>query len=188
MGCWVPADKALLTPVDRIFTRVGANDKIMAGQSTFAVELQETSVILHNATAQSLVILDELGRGTSTFDGTAIAHAVMHHLAHKVSCLTLFATHYHALVAEVESDPRIALYHMATQVNPGSDDVTFLYRFVPGVSPKSFGNNVARVAGLPESVIQRAKEMSENFEKRCMEAMGIQSEHSAHSGRMRDRD
>jgi DNA mismatch repair ATPase MutS len=103
VGCWIPAEACRLTPVDRIFTRVGASDKIMQGQSTFLVELSETSVILKNATARSLVILDELGRGTSTFDGTAIAHAVIKYLAHSVDCLALFSTHYHMLIDEVSN-------------------------------------------------------------------------------------
>jgi len=104
VGCWIPAEACRLTPVDRIFTRVGASDKIMQGQSTFLVELSETSVILKNATARSLVILDELGRGTSTFDGTAIAHAVIKYLAHSVDCLALFSTHYHMLIDEVNNN------------------------------------------------------------------------------------
>ncbi len=114
IGCWVPAASCRLTPVDRIFTRVGAADRIMQGQSTFLVELMETSVILKNATPRSLVILDELGRGTSTFDGTAIAHAVISYLSDKVDCLTLFSTHYHMLVSEFENDPRIAMFHMVS--------------------------------------------------------------------------
>jgi len=110
-GCRVPASSCRLTPIDRIFTRVGANDKIMEGSSTFLVELQETSNILKHATNRSLVILDELGRGTSTFDGTAIAYAVIQYLKKK-GALTLFSTHYHMLMEEFEHDKQVAMYHM----------------------------------------------------------------------------
>jgi len=172
VGCWIPAESCRLTPVDRIFTRVGASDRIMQGQSTFLVELAETSVILKNATARSLVILDELGRGTSTFDGTAIAHAVIQYLAHSVDCLALFSTHYHMLIDEFKDDPLIAMYHMACRVEPGASDVTFLYKFIKGVAIKSYGSNVAMAAGLPQSIVRRAEQMSERFEQRCVEAMG----------------
>ena len=107
MGCKVPADSCALTPVDRIFTRVGASDRILAGQSTFYVELAETASILHLATEDSLAILDELGRGTATFDGTAIAHAVVDHLVQRTRCRALFATHYHSLVDDWEVDARV---------------------------------------------------------------------------------
>lgn len=113
MGCYVPAKSARLSPVDRIFTRIGANDNIMAGQSTFFVELQETSSILRNATSNSLVILDELGRGTSTFDGYSIAFATLEFLASEIKPLAMFSTHYHMLVDDFMIDPRIANCHMA---------------------------------------------------------------------------
>lgn len=112
LGCYVPATSCRLTPCDQIFTRIGANDNIMAGQSTFMVELQETSKILREATPRSMVILDELGRGTSTFDGYAIAYAVLHHLATHVGCLSLFSTHYHTLCQEFENHPSIKNMHM----------------------------------------------------------------------------
>jgi len=188
IGCYVAAKSCRLTPVDRIFTRVGANDRIMQGQSTFLVELEETATILRHASPRSLVILDELGRGTSTFDGTSIAHAVIEHLVARVKCLALFSTHYHMLLEEFRTDPRVAMYHMACQVRargaqPGAGasaeaatkaavedgdnvDVTFLYKFVPGVCSKSFGMNVATLAGLPRALVMRAKAMSEMFEER----------------------
>lgn len=106
LGCRVPADSCRMTPVDRIFTRVGASDRILSGQSTFFVELAETSIILRSASEDSLCILDELGRGTATFDGTAIAHSVVEYLVSKTRCRTLFATHYHLLVEDWEIDPR----------------------------------------------------------------------------------
>jgi hypothetical protein len=112
IGCKVPADKCRLTPVDRIFTRVGASDRILSGMSTFFVELAETAIILQTASTHSLCILDELGRGTATFDGTAIAHAVIDHLVNNSRCRTLFATHYHSLVEGWDMDPRVRLGHM----------------------------------------------------------------------------
>jgi DNA mismatch repair protein MSH6 len=112
LGGYVPARSCRLTAVDRIYTRIGANDNILAGQSTFMVELAETSKILHGATPHSMVILDELGRGTSTFDGYAIAYAVLHHLATQVNCLALFSTHYHTLCKEFERNLSIKNMHM----------------------------------------------------------------------------
>jgi DNA mismatch repair ATPase MutS len=185
-GCYVPAARLVLSPVDRIFTRVGASDRILAGQSTFYVELAETSTILNQATRHSLVILDELGRGTSTFDGNAIAYAVTSHLVEAVGCRTLFATHYHTLTEDFERHPGVGLGHMDCMVEeeaaaeaPGDSSsgsagaagssggmatVTFLYKLVDGACPKSYGLNVARLAHLPEAVIARARQKSEEFE------------------------
>lgn len=166
LGCFVPAERCDLTPVDRIFTRVGANDAIMAGLSTFRVELEETSSILKHATRDSIVILDELGRGTATFDGMAIAHAVLSHLTDRVGCRALFATHYHALTREFEvPNPMVALYHMACAVDETSRNVTFLYQFVRGASHRSHGVNVARLAGLPDSVLNLAESKSAELER-----------------------
>ena len=177
LGGYVPAEAMRLTPVDRIFTRVGASDRILAGQSTFFVELAETSTILHNASSQSLVILDELGRGTSTFDGNAIAYAVTRNLTQKVGARTLFATHYHTLCEEFEQDPKVDMAHMDCMVEDGKDtasSVTFLYRLKNGACPKSYGLNVARLARLPEEVIQRAKEKSEEFEQSLETVMELE--------------
>ena len=177
LGGYVPAEKIRLTPVDRIFTRVGASDRILAGQSTFFVELAETSTILHNASSRSLVILDELGRGTSTFDGNAIAYAVTRNLTKKIGARTLFATHYHTLCEEFEHDPQVDMAHMACMVEDGNDNassVTFLYQLKHGACPKSYGLNVARLARLPEEVIQRAKEKSEEFEKSLETVMQLE--------------
>jgi DNA mismatch repair protein MSH6 len=197
VGCFVPAESCSLTPADRIFTRVGASDRILAGQSTFFVELAETSAIVNNATADSLVILDELGRGTSTFDGNAIAWAVTRHLTAGCGSRALFATHYHTLTEEFAADPRVTLGHMACMVQrPGAaptmssassssspsssssassradEQVTFLYRFARGGCPKSYGLNVARLAQLPEEVIARAGERSAEFEEALATAIG----------------
>ncbi len=185
IGCYVPAEECVLTPVDRIFTRIGASDNILAGQSTFFVELSETSNILHSATKNSLVILDELGRGTSTFDGTAIAYAVVNKLcSNEIGCRTMFATHYHSLVQEFgESDDnsssnsnsntiKVSLAHMdcvaIKQDNPdkqNGNQVAFLYKLVPGPSDKSYGLNVAKLAGVPDDVIQMAHIKSTQFEQ-----------------------
>ena len=174
IGCYVPAESCALSPVDRIFTRLGATDRIMAGQSTFFVELDETATILRHASSSSLVILDELGRGTSTFDGTAIAYAVVDALT-KVGARTLFATHYHSLVQEFRGSSSVVLGRMSCFADAGSEGaggasgcgprVTFLYKLIPGSSDKSYGMNVARLARLPASVIACAQERSESFEK-----------------------
>lgn len=179
LGAYVPAESLTLTPVDRVFTRVGASDRILAGQSTFFVELAETATILSGASADSLVILDELGRGTATFDGNAIAFAVVQHLTQVLTVRTMFATHYHALCDEFEGDPRVAMTHMACFVEDRADgtaDVTFLYQHQTGACPKSYGMNVARLARLPDSVIRRAAAKSEQFE------IALHSAIHAHAG------
>mmetsp|Transcript_24262 Transcript_24262/g.76017 ORF Transcript_24262/g.76017 Transcript_24262/m.76017 type:complete len:583 (-) Transcript_24262:1559-3307(-) len=158
LGCWVAAECCSLSPVDRIFTRVGANDAIMAGLSTFRVELEETSLILRRATPRSLVILDELGRGTATFDGMAIAYGALRRLVMETRCLCLFATHYHALAREFEHvNPFVALYHMACSVDNETKVVTFLYRFLRGACSRSHGVHVARLAGLPAHVLDQVR-------------------------------
>ena len=164
IGCYVPAERCNLTVVDRIFTRIGAQDRILSGQSTFFVELEETSTILTNATKNSLVILDELGRGTSTFDGTAIAYAVISYIAHQIECRCLFSTHYHILTEDFRNDSNISMFHMSYIVNPEAHTVTFLYKFVEGVCSHSHGMNVAKLAGLPDTLVQRAIEQSSEFE------------------------
>ena len=168
IGCFVPAENCQLTPIDRIFTRLGASDKILLGQSTFFVELAETAAALRGATKRSLVIMDELGRGTSTFDGQAIASATIKHLVERSQCLTLFATHYHALLEEWRDHAMVRLGHMECMVEDGEEDeqrITFLYTLGEGVSPNSFGINVARLAGLPEAVLSKAKRISSEFEE-----------------------
>ncbi|GFR92090.1 DNA mismatch repair protein Msh6 [Elysia marginata] len=171
MGCYVPAQKCRLTPIDRIFTRLGASDRIMAGESTFYVELSETSSILQHATKHSLVLMDELGRGTATYDGTAIACAVVKELSKTVGCRSLFSTHYHSLVGEFQLDRNVRLGHMACMVeneneeDPSQETITFLYKFVKGACPKSYGFNAARLAHLPEEVIQSAVKKSREFEQ-----------------------
>ncbi|KAK5853861.1 hypothetical protein PBY51_014982 [Eleginops maclovinus] len=170
LGCYVPAESLRYTPVDRVFTRLGASDRIMAGESTFFVELSETASILHHATKHSLVLLDELGRGTATYDGTAIASAVVKELAEKICCRTLFSTHYHSLVEDYANNPAVRLGHMACMVeneceDPSQETITFLYKFITGACPKSYGFNAARLASLPEEVIQSGHRKAQEFEK-----------------------
>lgn len=169
IGCHIPAESCKISLIDRIFTRLGAGDDILTSRSTFLVELTETSVILRHATKHSLVLLDELGRGTSTHDGTAIAAAVTNALT-KIQCRTLFSTHYHSLVEDFKKDSNVALAHMACQVEEEVDDVseetvTFLYKFVAGACPKSYGFNAARLAGVPLQIIKRAHEIADQLER-----------------------
>jgi len=168
IGCKVPAEEMTFAPVDRIFTRLGAQDNIIGGESTFLVELQETSTILQHATNHSLVLIDELGRGTATYDGTAIAGAVVSALASR-ECKTLFATHYHNL--STEKIKNVFSAHMACMVeNEGHEDITqetitFLYKLVDGPCPKSHGFNAAKLAGLPDQIIRRGFAKSKEFER-----------------------
>lgn len=162
-GAWVPARRMQLGIVDRIFTRVGASDELARGQSTFMVEMLETANILHNATAQSLVILDEIGRGTSTFDGVALAWAITEHLATKARCRTLFATHYHELAELAELlDP---VFNLNVAVREYEEEVVFLHRIVPGASGRSYGLHVGKLAGLPREVLERANAVLNELEK-----------------------
>ncbi|WCJ22309.1 DNA mismatch repair protein MSH6 [Euphorbia peplus] len=166
IGADVPAERFELSPVDRIFVRMGAKDHIMAGQSTFLTELSETALMLSSATRNSLVALDELGRGTSTSDGQAIAESVLEHFVHKVQCRGMFSTHYHRLAIDYNHDPKVSLCHMACQVGSREgevEEVTFLYRLTRGACPKSYGVNVARLAGLPESILLKAAAKSQEF-------------------------
>ncbi|EKX54504.1 Msh6 mismatch repair muts-like protein, meiosis and mitosis [Guillardia theta CCMP2712] len=166
MGAYVPAACCRMRPVDRIFTRIGASDRIMAGQSTFMVELSETSIILQNATSRSLVILDELGRGTSTFDGYAIAYSVLCHLVKQNRPLLLFSTHYKSITDEFRASKDVSLCHMDCLVDEGSQTVTFLYKFKRGVASDSYGLHCAKAAGLPQAVIARAQACKSSLETR----------------------
>jgi DNA mismatch repair protein MutS len=157
MGAFVPATSARIGVVDRLFTRVGASDNLARGQSTFMVEMSETSAILHNATARSLVLLDEIGRGTSTYDGVAIAWAVTEHLHDRVGCKTMFATHYHELMQLPERLQHARNFNVA--VREQGDRVIFLHRLEPGGTDRSYGIHVAQLAGLPQAVISRAGEI-----------------------------
>jgi DNA mismatch repair protein MutS len=164
-GSFVPAREAKLALVDRIFARVGASDNIARGHSTFMVEMQETANILHTATSRSLVVLDEIGRGTATFDGLSIAWAVAEHLATNPSVRpkTLFATHYHELTDLADATPGVVNYHVAAR--EWKDDIIFLHKIVPGRSDRSYGIQVARLAGLPRPVVERAREILSALER-----------------------
>ncbi|RAL49223.1 hypothetical protein DM860_014441 [Cuscuta australis] len=167
VGAYVPAVSFNLSPVDKIFVQMGAKDNIMSGQSTFLMELLETASMLSSASRYSLVALDELGRGTSTSDGQAIAESVLEHFVHKVQCRGLFSTHYHRIAIDYKDDPKVSLCHMACHVGNGMggmEEVTFLYRLTLGICPKSYGVNVARLAGIPDSILQRAAQKSQEFE------------------------
>jgi DNA mismatch repair protein MutS len=159
LGCWVPASSARIGLVDRIFCRVGASDELSRGNSTFMVEMNETSNILNNATTRSLVVLDEIGRGTSTYDGISIAWAVAEHLhgGGESGPRTLFATHYHELTKLADSMPRLRNWSVA--VKEWKDEIVFVRRVVPGAADRSYGIQVARLAGMPPAVVQRAREI-----------------------------
>jgi DNA mismatch repair protein MutS len=157
IGSFVPADEARIGVVDRLFTRVGASDNLARGQSTFMVEMSETSAILHNATSRSLVLLDEIGRGTSTYDGVAIAWAVTEHLHDRIGCKTMFATHYHELMQLPERLQHARNFNVA--VRETGETVVFLHRLEPGGTDRSYGVHVARLAGLPDAVLRRAHEV-----------------------------
>jgi DNA mismatch repair protein MutS len=165
IGSFVPAKQAKVPVVDRIFARVGASDNIARGHSTFMVEMQETANILHTATSRSLVVLDEIGRGTSTFDGLSIAWAVAEYLASHPTARpkTLFATHYHELTDLADSVPGVVNAHVAAR--EWKDDIIFLRKIVPGRSDRSYGIQVARLAGLPASVVGRAKQILTGLER-----------------------
>jgi DNA mismatch repair protein MutS len=162
MGGFVPARRARIGLVDRIFTRVGASDDLARGRSTFMVEMTETAAILHNATRRSLVVLDEIGRGTSTFDGVSIAWAVAEHLHDVTGCRTLFATHYHELQDLARERP--AVRNLTVAVREVGDRVVFLRKLVQGGASRSYGIEVAKLAGLPAEVLARAREILKNLE------------------------
>jgi len=162
-GAWVPAARMRLGVVDRIFTRVGAADELARGQSTFMIEMLETANILHNATPQSLVVLDEIGRGTSTFDGLALAWAITEHLAGRVGCRTLFATHYHELTELAELLD--AVFNLNVAVREYEDQIVFLHKIADGAADRSYGLHVGKLAGLPPGVLERANAVLNELEK-----------------------
>jgi DNA mismatch repair protein MutS len=163
MGCFVPAKSATIGPIDRIFTRIGAADDLASGRSTFMVEMTETASILHNATEQSLIIMDEIGRGTSTFDGLALAFSCAEYLAHQVKAHTLFATHYFELTSLAEKNTAISNCHVDAREH--NDSIIFLYTIKEGPANQSYGLQVAQLAGVPKPVIQRAREKLTELEK-----------------------
>jgi DNA mismatch repair protein MutS len=162
IGSYLPVASAEVGVVDRIFTRIGASDDLSRGQSTFMVEMNETALILNNATERSLVILDEIGRGTSTFDGLSIAWSVAEHLHNDIGVRTLFATHYHELTALTASCSAVKNYNIA--VKEWNGQIIFLRKIIAGCAEKSYGIQVARLAGLPEAVLHRARQILEQLE------------------------
>ena len=162
-GSFVPAAEARIDLVDRIFTRIGASDDLTRGQSTFMVEMTETANILNNATPRSLVVLDEIGRGTSTFDGLSLAWSIVEHLHNQVGAKTLFATHYHELTELAVRLPRLKNFNVA--VREWRDQIVFLRKIVEGGTDKSYGIHVARLAGVPKEVLERAKVILSNLEE-----------------------
>ncbi|HAD07320.1 MAG TPA: DNA mismatch repair protein MutS, partial [Anaerolineaceae bacterium] len=173
IGSFVPARQATIGLVDRIFTRIGAQDEIHAGQSTFMVEMVETANILHHATNRSLLILDEIGRGTSTYDGLSIAWAVVEYVHNhpRLRARTLFATHYHELTQLAELLPGVRNYNVAVSESEGK--VVFLHKIVPGGADRSYGIHVAQLAGLPQAVVQRAAEILRQLEASAGKAVRI---------------
>jgi len=171
MGSYVPAAKAYVGVVDRIFTRVGASDNLVRGESTFMVEMIETANILNSATARSLIVVDEIGRGTSTFDGISIAWSVAEYLHDHVHAKTLFATHYHELTELANKLERAKNVNVA--VREWNGKVVFLYRIVDGGADHSYGIQVAKLAGLPTGVISRARDILEGLESGNQAAVGL---------------
>ena len=189
IGCYVPCSYARLNPVDRVMSRLGANDNIFAAQSTFFVELSETKKILAEATPRSLVILDELGRGTSSYDGVAVAEAVLHHIASHIGCIGFFATHYHSLAEEFKDHPEIRNKRMRILVDKENRKITPLYKLEDGIAEGSFGMHCASMCGIPEHVVVRAeqaatawehtsrlKESLEQAREGCYIPLGLQSD------------
>jgi len=169
MGSYIPAESALLPIVDRVFTRIGAADNLARGRSTFMVEMTETAVILNSATQRSLIILDEIGRGTSTYDGLALAWAVIEHIHRHIRAKTLFATHYHELTELAGQLEGVRNLHVS--VKESGDQILFLRRVEPGSADRSYGIEVARLAALPMSVIERAREILAHHESAVTEEL-----------------
>ncbi len=182
IGAFVPAEEATIGIVDRIFCRVGASDDLSRGQSTFMVEMSETALILNHATADSLVILDEIGRGTATFDGLSIAWAVAEYLHDEVRCRALFATHYHELTDLSNIKAACANFHVA--VREWNEEIIFLHKILPGAADKSYGIQVARLAGLPQVVLNRARSILSHLELHSVKpeakALGPKAKNTAH--------
>ena len=173
IGAYVPAGSARIGIVDRIFCRVGASDDLARGQSTFMVEMNETSLIVNNATDRSLVILDEIGRGTATFDGLSIAWSVAEHLHDRIQCRALFATHYHELCDLAHTREAVNNHNVA--VREWKEEIIFLRKILPGPADKSYGIQVARLAGLPAPIIDRAKEILTHLEMSAARPRGQES-------------
>ena len=169
MGAFVPATSACIGIIDRLASRVGAADDLARGRSTFMVEMVETATILNQSTERSFVILDEIGRGTATYDGLSIAWAVVEHLHNAIGCRGLFATHYHELTLLSSTLPALACYHM--RVKEWKGNVVFLHEVVRGTADRSYGIHVAQLAGLPQAVVQRARQVLDTLEEQQVDAV-----------------
>ena len=170
IGCFVPCKEATLKIFDKIFTRIGASDDLVSGQSTFMVEMLEANQALRNATKDSLIIFDELGRGTSTFDGMALAQAIIEYLSYNVKAFTLFSTHYHELTALENTLEGITNIHV--DVHEENNEITFLYKIKEGPANKSYGINVAKLANLPDVLLDRASSILTDLENNKVDLSG----------------
>jgi len=173
-GCFVPAERMRLGLVDRIYTRIGASDNVARGRSTFMVEMTETATILNTATSKSLILLDEMGRGTATFDGLSLAWATVEFLHAETRARTLFATHYHELTMLAEKLPRVR--NLRVGVKDGADGIVFLHTIEPGAASKSYGIEVARLAGLPAAVIERARHLLRQHERQERQSVQVETQ------------
>ena len=174
IGCYIPAKQATLPIFDKIFTRIGASDDILSGQSTFMMEMSEANRALKNATKNSFILFDEIGRGTATYDGMSLAQAILEYIATGIGAKTMFSTHYHELTSLEETDSTIKNAHV--QVHEDKDEITFLYKVKKGPADKSYGINVAKLAGLPDSVLSRAKSLLKVFEQQQKAKINAQSQ------------
>jgi DNA mismatch repair protein MutS len=174
MGSFVPARSMRFGLVDRVYTRIGASDNVARGRSTFMVEMTETATILNTATRQSLILLDEMGRGTATFDGLSLAWATLEYIHGRIGARTLFATHYHELTLLAEQLPRLSNLRVAVKESPSG--IAFLHTIEPGAASKSYGIEVARLAGLPASVIERARRVLAQHEKSEKRNVALEAE------------
>jgi DNA mismatch repair protein MutS len=174
MGSFVPAESLRYGLVDRIYTRIGASDNVARGRSTFMVEMTETATILNTATSKSLILLDEMGRGTATFDGLSLAWATVEFLHAETRARTLFATHYHELTMLAEKLPRVR--NLRVGVKEAADGIVFLHNIEPGAASKSYGIEVARLAGLPAAVIERARHLLQQHEKQERQSVQVETQ------------
>lgn len=175
IGSYVPAKSFVLCPIDRIFCRIGANDKILEGKSTFFMEMEESSSIIKEATRDSFVIFDELGRGTSTYDGVALAFSVLKYVVEELHCKTMFSTHYHLLVDEFKFYKGIRKYFMDFRYDEEKEEIEFFYKFIEGEACKSFGINVAKIVGVPEKVLEIAKEKATTLNTELANLKGMKT-------------
>ena len=171
MGSFVPAKKANLPIIDKIFTRIGASDDLVSGESTFMVEMKEAKYAIMNATPNSLVLFDELGRGTATYDGMALARSILEYMSNKIKSFTLFSTHYHELTELEKSISNIKNIHVSA-VEDG-DNLTFLHKIKSGAVDKSYGIHVAKLSGMPETILSRAQEILETYESKAKQRKPI---------------